>query len=299
LEENIKEYSTVTLKRGEEAIDIIQEKDKTCVKIVNLKNKKEDFYECKFLCGCDGKKSLVREKLKIEYKGGKYRQTFLMADFIDETHFGDNAHLFFTSKGPVESFPLPDKKRRWIVDTKEYMENPDKTFLADEVYKRTRIKLDTAKKISESPFGVQHYLASSYYKNNVILCGDAAHVMSPIGGQGMNTGFSDAEFCVFIIDRILKNSESMGFYLKKYEYYRKIAARTSITRAALSMNTGTIKGFFISGIRNFIIKYFMLLFSNKISVIFSMLTIPYVNILKVTAKDKLFFKCDNFKESKK
>jgi 2-polyprenyl-6-methoxyphenol hydroxylase-like FAD-dependent oxidoreductase len=204
-----------------------------------------------------------------------------MGDFIDKSEFKNEAHLFFTNKGPVESFPLPGGKRRWIVTTDKFMEKPKTGYLQKEVAKRCGIDISKHKNLNQSPFGVQHFLSSKYYNNSIIFCGDACHVMSPIGGQGMNTGFADAELCAEMLDKILNKNINHETFFAKYEKYRKKAAITATRRAWISMRIGTIKGKILSILRNILIKILIVTLKNNIPPYFSMLTIPYSTLDKV------------------
>lgn len=289
LENNIKKYNSVEIKKGTE-FDSIEFRDEILlIRAKNLIFKEFELFKAKYIIACDGNKSDVRKFLKIPFIGNRYKYTFFMGDFIDKSGFNNEAHLFFTKYGPIESFPLPEGKRRWIVKTKELLKNPDKDFLEREVEKKAGINLKESEKISESPFGVQHYLNKTYFKDRILFCGDSAHVMSPIGGQGMNTGFADAEFCCNILNNILTKNGDPYILFQKYQLYRKQAAQVATKRAYMSMRIGTIKGFILSGLRNFFIYVLLPFFKNSIPYHFSMLSIPYGTFDKVKEKEELNF----------
>ena len=71
----------------------------------------------RYLIGCDGARSTVRSLAGIPVRTKTYRPRFVMGDFPDDTGWGAEAHLFFSARGAVESFPLPGGKRRWIAQT--------------------------------------------------------------------------------------------------------------------------------------------------------------------------------------
>jgi len=289
--DNLKKYSSVKLEMGKELKSFNIDNDVINLDILDIKSNKIIKHKAKYLAGCDGSKSTIRNLLNLKFKGGRYKDTFLMGDFIDNSGFENDAHLFFTKKGSIESFPLPDGKRRWIIATKKFLEKPPKSYLEDEVLKRSGINIKSSKKISESPFGVQHYLCECYYNDKIIFSGDSAHVMSPIGGQGMNTGFADADLSSSIIDILINKKQNDGKYLlKKYEQYRKKAAKIATKRAWLSMRVGTVKGAVLSLLRNVFVYILIALLKEKIPPYFSMLTIPYSTLDKVKKKEKLLFK---------
>jgi 2-polyprenyl-6-methoxyphenol hydroxylase-like FAD-dependent oxidoreductase len=299
LEDNLSKYCTVTLLRGEKALSAELTENQTKIRVLNIIDNKEEDCTAGFLCVCEGKNSILRNQLGIDFKGGKYRQTYLMADYADKTSLGRETHFFFTRRGMAESFPLPGGKRRWNVMTPKYIENPPPGFLESIVQLRTGFHLNESDRTAQSPFGVGHNLASVYYRQNVIFCGDVAHVMSPIGGLGMNTGFGDAEFCAGMLYRIIKRQESKAAYFPKYQKYRKQAAKIALRRAALFMRMGAVQGMIPSTIRNLLAACLIPVLEKYISACFAMLDIPFHNLEQVRVREKLLFKGDDFQEAEK
>ena len=297
LEDNLSKYSTVKLLRGKKALSARLTENQTNIRVLNITDNMEEDYTADFLCVCEGKNSILRDQLGINFKGGRYRQTYLMADYVDKTSLGKETHFFFTRRGMAESFPLPGDKRRWNVMTPKYIENPPPGSLENLVQIRTGFHLNESDRTSQSPFGVSHNLASAYYRQNVIFCGDAAHVMSPIGGLGMNTGFGDAEFCAEMLYRIIKRKENKAAYFPKYQTYRKQAAKTAMRRAALLMRMGALQGMIPSAIRNLLAACLIKLFGKYISTSFAMLNIPFHNLGEVKVREKLLFKGDDFQKA--
>lgn len=291
LEHNLRTFDKVKLIRGNELTALRIEKDKVIATVRLVNSQKAENYTANYLVACDGVKSTVRNIMNIDYIGQRYKQTFLMGDFNDNSGFLDEAHLFFTPRGSVESFPLPGGIRRWIIQTPYFMNEPDKNYLIDQIYHRTGITLDSKTKKSDSPFGVQHYIANTYYKNRIFLCGDAAHAMSPIGGQGMNTGFADAHFLSEVLIDFTKHNYFSSTVVEKYEKYRKKAVKTAISRADLSMTIGTFKGIVLSFIRYLLVLLVIKTpIRKKAASYFSMLTIPFNTLEKVLKKEKSLFK---------
>jgi len=287
LEQNIKNYPSVSFLRGAEFKSCENIDDKVKIKYFDKLKNEEKMLSASFLIGCDGSKSDVRKFLGTKFLGYRYKETFYMCDFIDKTDFGGDAYLFFTKYGAVESFPLTKTTRRWIIQTKKFLENPEINFLTDEIKKRTNIDLDEDDAKWNSPFGVQKFMAKNYFSGNVILAGDAAHLMPPIGGQGMNTGFGDVEFLKEALFQIICNKKDKNQFLKKYEKYRQRAFISAEKRSWISMKIGTTKGNIFSHLRNIFI--FIILHSflkNKIiPTLYSMITIPYVRFSKVIKKE--------------
>lgn len=193
---------------------------------------------CRYLVGCDGKKSRVRELLNIPFQGAPYPDSYIMGDFADNTEFGEDAAVYLHSEGLVESFPLPEGMRRWVVKTTDRIETPQKEELAKLVERRTGLLLHNLKHVMLSSFGVEHYLAATLHKGNILLAGDAAHIVSPIGGQGMNLGWLDGEECFRTIKKALKNPTNQSRLFQRYSSSRRRKARLVARRAAMNMWLG-------------------------------------------------------------
>ncbi len=139
--------------------------------------------------GCDGARSRVRECLGISSRERTYGARFCMVDLDASSGMDDRAHLYFTRGGSVESFPLPEGGRRWVVS--EVDAPPSRAGIADRVHERTGIAVQGDPLSPASSFVPRRALAQLYGRDRAGLLGDAAHIMTPIGGHGMNVGAGD------------------------------------------------------------------------------------------------------------
>lgn len=229
-----------------------------------------------FLVGCDGVRSMVRDAIDLGHKPKRFDSTFLMGDFADDTGWGTEAHLFFTPRGAVESFPLGQGRRRWIVQTPHFLDEPG-TYLEDEVRLRTGLEVPESTCTWKSPFGIHRWISPHYAWGRVYLAGDSAHQMSPIGGQGMNTGFADAEFLAALLEgRLAQPHARSEGWNRLYSAVRRRAGRVAAGRAELSMTVGTVTGP-ASAVRNALLSLALFLAPRFLPRHYAMLTIPARN----------------------
>ena len=147
-----------------------------------------------WVVGCDGAHSVVRTQAGVAFKGGGYDETFVLADVRMDWGLPRNeVNLFFSSEGLVVVAPLPEDRYRIVATVDEAPAPIDRKLVQSIVASRgpTEGALVT-EVIWSSSFHLQHRVSATPLSGRILLCGDAAHVHSPAGGQGMNTGIQDA-----------------------------------------------------------------------------------------------------------
>lgn len=295
LQQKLAEFPHVTLHMGTEVTDVTSFGDAATVVCRSSGTEgTPQRITARWVVACDGSRSRVRELVGIPAPGRTYARHFVMGDFMDRTDLGDEAHLFFKASGSVESFPLPQGLRRWIVQTPEPVRHVPVGFVADVVKHRTRFVLSPEDQVNESTFTPRRFNSERYHHGRIILCGDAAHGMSPIGGQGMNTGFADAEFLSGILPAILQCGEPPAPLLAAYNRFRRKAAATAIFRAEWGMWLGTLRGRILSGVRDFLIRDIMCRWplASHMGPFYAMLTIPFNTLERVPLTPQLLLKPD-------
>jgi 4,5-epoxidase len=175
-----------------------------------------------WLVGCDGAHSAVRKMAGIAFEGEPVMENFLLRDVHGEWDLDrESIHLFVDGSSITSVFPLPGgvwrvmspNGERWTPGPIEEVE-------------------------WESTFRIHRRQAVAYRRGNVLLAGDAAHIHSPLGGQGMNTGLGDADNLAWKLALVVRGSAGEEL-LDTYEAERRpigarvLAATTPATRLAM------------------------------------------------------------------
>jgi hypothetical protein len=143
--------------------------------------------------GCDGAHSLVRHLLNLSFEGAEYAQSFMLADIqTNEALPGDELQLCPSELGPVAIFPMSATRRR-IVATIQAAEGeaPSLELVRHVLSERAPKDIEALALHWSSYFRIHHRHVGAMRVGRMFIAGDAAHIHSPFGGQGMNTGLHD------------------------------------------------------------------------------------------------------------
>lgn len=254
LRQRLATLPTVTLHTGHKVTGLAQDRHGADLALERTDTGERLTRRADWVVACDGARSELRPLAGIRATARRYAPSFTMADAPDITGLGDTAHLFFSPERPVESFPLPGGRRRWIIRT-GWKDGCDLAEpFADTIARLTGHRLPAPAFYHLSRFQPARTLARRYHRGRVILCGDAAHTLSPIGGQGMNTGFGDAQVLARALDAILLHRACPRQCLAAYERRRKRSFRIASARAAIGMTLGILPGRTASAIRAWLVR---------------------------------------------
>jgi 2-polyprenyl-6-methoxyphenol hydroxylase-like FAD-dependent oxidoreductase len=211
----------------------------------------EETVEARFLCGCDGAHSVVRHQIGIEFPGGNYEDLFYVADVTASgPPVNGELHMFMGRSRFHAVFPLKqDGHVRLVGLVPERLRAKPDLRLEDctqGIGKDARLSI--ARVNWFSTYHVSHRVAESFRTGRVFLLGDAGHIHSPAGGQGMNTGIGDAINLAWKLAEVIKGRASPAL-LDSYEDERIRFARKLVASTDRGFAMAVSKSFFARLIR--------------------------------------------------
>ncbi|MGW0162675.1 FAD-dependent oxidoreductase [Mycobacterium sp. NPDC003323] len=172
-----------------------------------------------YLLGADGLHSTVRTQAGIGFIGSTYAESFVLADVqLSGGVPADEVILYFSPAGLVVVAPLPDNRHRIVATVEKAPAEPDTAFVQGLLDERgpQRHPAVVEQVLWGSRFRVHHRIADTFGQGRILLAGDAAHVHSPAGGQGMNLGIEDAVAAGETLSRVLRGepAQLLGDYAR-------------------------------------------------------------------------------------
>jgi 2-polyprenyl-6-methoxyphenol hydroxylase-like FAD-dependent oxidoreductase len=213
------------------------------VEAVVLTNAGRETLRARYVVGADGMNSLVRRTAGIGFSGSNYEDSFVLADVDMSWSLGrDEVMLFFSPGGPLVVAPLPNGRFRLVATLDKAPEKPGVAEMQALLDARgpTHHSATITGVHWSSRFRLQHRVADHYRAGRFFLVGDAAHVHSPAGGQGMNTGLVDAIVLAKTLAEVIAGRKSAAF-LDEYERLRRPAAVQVLALAGRLTNMATLK----------------------------------------------------------
>jgi 2-polyprenyl-6-methoxyphenol hydroxylase-like FAD-dependent oxidoreductase len=197
----------VAIERGVELVSAeVDRPDDTVTCVLRDLGGREETVRARYLLGCDGARSAVRRIAGIAFEGDTYPQEFLLGDVEIDGLDQDSAHVFVRGWGLALCLPMGDP-RSWrvtaVASNRASARDESNGARADSDEAVFAMLQAVARRASGNtitlrdpgwltPFRLHHRQATHYRAGPLFIVGDAAHIHSPVGGQGMNTGIQDA-----------------------------------------------------------------------------------------------------------
>ena len=270
------------------------------------RNEEEHTIEGEYLVGCDGAGSLVRHQLGFKFGGDTQERMFYVADVKLESPITDRKDAYFVmiNKGFLLFFPLLEEKHYRIIGTvPDGVIDKEKAQFSDIkqiIKKQLEIPVQFLEEYWFSTYKVHSRMADSFGKGRCFIAGDAAHIHTPAGGQGMNTGIQDAYNLAWKLAFVI-NKKADKKLLETYNEERKENAKNLLRStdrmfdilAGTSIAANFIRLYIMPFVLNRITKYSFI--SSKIFPLLSQIGVKYPNssltlessVAKICAGDRM------------
>jgi 2-polyprenyl-6-methoxyphenol hydroxylase-like FAD-dependent oxidoreductase len=213
---------------------------------------RDEICETRYIVGCDGARSTVRETLGTGFPGGTYRQVFYVADIEGSgPAFDGELHVDLDEADFLAVFPLAGAGRARLVGTvRDARADRAEQLRFGDVSGRAieHLKVAVSRVNWFSTYHVHHRVAGHFGKGRAFLLGDAAHIHSPAGGQGMNTGIGDAVNLAWKLAAVLSGHASAEL-LDTYEAERIGFARRLVATTDRAFTFATADGWIADVVR--------------------------------------------------
>jgi 2-polyprenyl-6-methoxyphenol hydroxylase-like FAD-dependent oxidoreductase len=215
---------------------------------------REETYRCAYLAACDGAHSTVRHGLAAEFEGDTLTSNWLLADLeIDGDLPRDELTICWSSGGVLVFFPISGARFRVIADVTFHdvlnAPPPELQEVQAVLDQRGPSKLHAHDAIWLSRFRINERKVKEYSRGRVFLVGDAAHVHSPAGGQGMNTGMQDALNLAWKLAMVLHRQASPAL-LDSYSIERSAIGNQVLRNAGTMTKVAILRNPILQEIRS-------------------------------------------------
>ncbi|MFC5462829.1 FAD-dependent monooxygenase [Massilia niabensis] len=206
---------------------------------------REEVCAARYIIGCDGARSSVRNIIGAGFPGGTYRQVFYVADIEGESPaLNGELHIDLDESDILAVFAMAPRGRARLVGTvrDERAEHPENLSFADVSARAIDNLMISVSRVNWfSTYRVHHRVADRFRLGRAFLVGDACHIHSPAGGQGMNTGIGDAINLAWKLAAVLRDGAPDSL-LDSYEAERRPFARRLVHTTDRAFNFITADG---------------------------------------------------------
>ncbi len=233
----------IVVERPTELISFTDAGDRIIAKLQGAKG--DETFEAAYIAGCDGARSSVRKETGTGFPGGTYSQVFYVADTeASGPSVNGEVNIDLDEADFLAVFPLKGEGRVRLIGTvrDERAKRAESLTFADVSGRAIEhLKIKVGKVNWFSTYHVHHRVSDHFRKGRALLLGDAAHVHSPAGGQGMNTGIGDAINLAWKLAAVLKD-EAPDELLDSYEAERIAFARKLVKTTDQIFTVATAEG---------------------------------------------------------
>jgi 2-polyprenyl-6-methoxyphenol hydroxylase-like FAD-dependent oxidoreductase len=196
-----------------------------------IQNSEGEYHvQCDWVIGADEAHSTVRKQLQIPFNGDTYPSFFYLADLELDAPFlsGNHIQLYIDRNNLAGFFPMPEKNSYRIIGNvpEQFGESEDLTI--EDILPVMKALAHSDVKVVKNnwftTYKLHHRMADKFREQRCFLIGDAAHIHSPVGGQGMNTGLQDAYNLAWKLAGVIKGQIKMDI-LDSYATERMPVAR--------------------------------------------------------------------------
>ncbi len=232
-----------------ELIEISQ--DSSGVTAVIKKGEEQVTLAGDYAIGADGAKSVIRHKLEFTFTGGTYENIFFVADTEVDWQLGYEQLFLCISKSTFSGmFGMKGHHRFRVIGImpKDFSDEHKLTLedIEQEVAGKMKLNLDFKNTSWFSVYRLHHRNVSDFRKGRIFLAGDSAHVHSPVGGQGMNTGLQDAYNLAWKLAYVIKSCASqklLDSYSDERLPFAKRLVKTTDRAFSFLISTGSLISF--------------------------------------------------------
>ena len=243
----------VPVERQVELVSFINSGDDVTA-ILRHADGKEETLQCAYLTGCDGAHSAVRHGLNAKFEGSTSPSHWLLADVIlDGDISQDELTICWTPKGVLACIPFKGSRFRVIADmgstAADALPSPGLQEVQTLIDERAPTALRARDPVWTSRFRINERKIQHYRYGRVFLSGDAAHVHSPAGGQGMNTGMQDAFNLAWKLAMVW-HGKAAATLLDSYSPERSRVGDTVLRNAGNMTRVATLRNPLLQQLRN-------------------------------------------------
>ncbi|KTC99747.1 FAD-dependent monooxygenase [Legionella feeleii] len=211
-----------------------------------------------WIIACDGSHSTLRHLVNADFLGSTYKEVWWLADLLIDWNLPENKMaLFVTHHGPMAAFPMGDKRYRLVLVAPEgstINDTPTMQDIEQAFIQRCSESATLSNPLWITQFGIHHRQIQQYRHGRVFFAGDAAHIHSPMGGQGLNTGIQDIYNLIWKL-ALVKKGLAQDSLLDSYHKERYPIGKEVLKKTDFLTKLITIRNPFLIYSRNTLVRF--------------------------------------------